>query len=184
MIRIWNWIMNALRINRVHSPRAVANYFMERAAKEGRKLGVAQLVRLVYLAHGWCLGYTGKPLISGRVEAWKYGPVVPEVYFTFGRQGTIAIARSVNAWGNALKPKFTERQRQIVDRVFDAYSKFPVSALFNGTSSDGSPWHQVKAEGLRTVIPDDIIRKYHEDLITQDQDPRSTAQEFQESNLA
>lgn len=39
-----------------------------------------KLQKLVYFAHGWWLGVTGKPLIAEQVEAWQYGPVVPSLY--------------------------------------------------------------------------------------------------------
>ena len=71
------------------SPLVVANYFVVRAAENDKMLDIIQLVKLVYLAHGWCLGITGKPLLSSQVEAWRYGPVIPEVYYAFRQQGTV-----------------------------------------------------------------------------------------------
>ena len=41
------------------------------------------LNKLVYLCHGWTLGVHGKPLIADRVEAWRYGPVIPAIYHEY-----------------------------------------------------------------------------------------------------
>lgn len=36
--------------------------------------------KLLYYCQGWNLAWTGLPLFSGRIEAWKNGPVVTQVY--------------------------------------------------------------------------------------------------------
>ena len=47
-------------------------------------------IKLVYLCHGWMLGIYGRSLIGEPVEAWRYGPVVPErlPYFQVVRPAT------------------------------------------------------------------------------------------------
>ena len=37
-----------------------------------------QVLKLVYYCHAWMLGLYGRPLIRQPIEAWRYGPVVPE----------------------------------------------------------------------------------------------------------
>ena len=39
-----------------------------------------QLQKLAFLAHGWSYPVLGRPFICEVVEAWKYGPVYPELY--------------------------------------------------------------------------------------------------------
>jgi|GEM_PF-5349088 len=36
-----------------YSPSVIANYFLDRASKEGRAVTPMQLLKLVYIAHGW-----------------------------------------------------------------------------------------------------------------------------------
>jgi uncharacterized phage-associated protein len=55
----------------------VANRFLELAEAEGRSLTPLQLMKLVYIAHGWMLGIHQRPLIKDHIEAWKLGPVIP-----------------------------------------------------------------------------------------------------------
>jgi uncharacterized phage-associated protein len=45
-----------------------------------------QLIKLVYIAHGWNLALRGEPLISDEIQAWKYGPVMPALYGLFKDQ--------------------------------------------------------------------------------------------------
>ncbi|KQH74402.1 Panacea domain-containing protein [Xylella fastidiosa] len=39
-----------------------------------------QVLKLVYLAHGWCLGVHTQPLIDELVEAWRAGPLIRSLY--------------------------------------------------------------------------------------------------------
>lgn len=55
-----------------HDARAVANYMLAVAEKKGMTLTPMQVLKLVYLAHGWSLAWFGRPLIRDDVEAWDY----------------------------------------------------------------------------------------------------------------
>ncbi|MCD8455896.1 DUF4065 domain-containing protein [Xylella taiwanensis] len=39
-----------------------------------------QVLKLVYIAHGWHLGFRQEPLLNKRVEAWRHGPVIRSLY--------------------------------------------------------------------------------------------------------
>ena len=66
-----------------YDSRRVANEFIRAAAQEGRGLSIMTLLKFVYIAHGWTLALLDRPLITDLAEAWRYGPVVPSVYFGF-----------------------------------------------------------------------------------------------------
>jgi uncharacterized phage-associated protein len=40
----------------------------------------SRLQKWLFYAQGWSLGLLGKPLFAEPIEAWKNGPVVPELY--------------------------------------------------------------------------------------------------------
>ena len=61
--------------------RAVASYFVELADERGAgPFTPMQLLKLTYIAHGYSLGLQSTPLIENKVEAWKFGPVIPDLY--------------------------------------------------------------------------------------------------------
>ena len=62
-----------------YSTQDIANYFLQKGEKDPTMTPM-KLIKLVYIAHGWNLGLTGKPLVSEDAEAWKYGPVFPSLY--------------------------------------------------------------------------------------------------------
>ncbi len=71
-----------------HDARAVANLLLARARRRGLEISNLQLQKLLYFAHGAFLTRHRAPLVSGYFEAWKLGPVHPEVYASFKSAGS------------------------------------------------------------------------------------------------
>ena len=65
----------------MHNSITIANRLLE-IANERQQLTFTpmQLLKLVYIAHGWMLGLYRRPLIQDDVQAWQYGPVIPTLY--------------------------------------------------------------------------------------------------------
>ena len=68
----------------------IANEFIRRGLREGRAFDQMQLQKLVYIAHGWCLAFSGEPLTGDRPEAWDFGPVYRRLANALQSQGTWA----------------------------------------------------------------------------------------------
>ena len=146
-----------------HDSRAIANLYVRRAREDGEILTILPLVKLVYLAHGWTLGYTGKPLIADAVEAWKFGPVVKKVRRAFRGQGMIIHDYARDLFGNVIKPKrdLTEDEDEIVWAIYDKYFGLFPSQLSELTRGKGTPWNRFEGKFYRT-IPQDDIREYYQ----------------------
>ncbi len=72
-----------------YSSQAVASYLLKLAADEGKSPDRMQILKLVHLCHGWHLGFCeGKPLIHAAIEAWKYGPVIPKLFWGLAKHPT------------------------------------------------------------------------------------------------
>ena len=143
---------------------AVANYFIKKALEEGVELTPMQLIKLVYLAHGWHLGLSGEPLIAERVEAWKYGPVIKSLYHQFKHYG----GRGLDE--DALIPNTTLleplRLEGFLDAVWWRYGRLSGLQLSTLTHQTDSPWDKVwNQQGGKKLfavkIPDELIRDYY-----------------------
>src|SRR5688572_9338191 len=109
------------------SPIAIANYFIAKSLESGKDLTPMKLVKLVYLAHGWYLGLTSKPLISEAVQAWKYGPVINSVYHTFKKYGNDQILALDNDFSSfQFAPPQVEdgNIKSYLDKIWDVYSVY------------------------------------------------------------
>ena len=146
-----------------HDSRGIANIFVQIARKVEHPihpLTIMSLVKYVYFAHGWTLGYTGKPLICHKVQAWKFGPVIPEVYQAFRGKGFI----SKEAINPDTKKPYTavpnEQENNIIKGVFDEYSKLGAFELSYTTHHPDSPWSKCGGKLYSTISNYDIETYY------------------------
>ena len=66
------------------SAQDVAKYFLTLVSEdEGDFLTNLKLQKLLYYAQGFSVAMLGSPLFSDKIEAWTYGPAVPNVYRTY-----------------------------------------------------------------------------------------------------
>lgn len=139
---------------------AVANYFLSKAKERNDTLTPMQLIKLVYIAHGWMLGKYGSALLLEPVEAWQYGPVIPSIY------RAVKIFRSspieyIEGYSPYASIKFTENEVSIMDYVYDEYAKYDGITLSSATHQPGSPWSQVPVYYPALSISNDLIENFY-----------------------
>jgi uncharacterized phage-associated protein len=149
----------------------IAETILREAKKVGRSLTPMQLIKLVYIAHGWSLAITGRDLFINRIEAWKYGPVIPELYRATKKFGREPIP--IGLVGSSDEALLEKVDQDLVEDVFLKYGHFSGVQLSNLTHQSGSPWHQVYRDGVQNIeIPDSIIASHYKGLLN---DRRSAA---------
>jgi len=159
---------------------AIANHFLELAKNEHKIIQPMKLQKLVFLAHGWHLGIHEKPLITERVEAWEWGPVIPSVYHAFKQFGRKPVTESGEspAWnecGSVVStiPRVNEDDQETKDflrEVWKIYGKYTGIQLSNLTHEKGAPWDIARRgnEGQKWLaIGDHIIQEYYKNLSVQ-----------------
>lgn len=161
---------------------AIANKLLDIAWEQEEALNPLKLQKLVYFANGWALALTEQPLIRERVEAWKYGPVVNDLYHALKEHGARDVSEAISVWRvasglppsrstiHAVTPKLDnqgcslEQQayaEKLLKRIWTVYGKYSGVVLSNATHEPGSPWDITwkAANGAKhAVIPDDLIR--------------------------
>jgi uncharacterized phage-associated protein len=65
----------------------VARFLVLLASREEPpvRLTNVQVNALLYVVQGWSLARQGRPMFAERIEAWRWGPVVPEVWAEFAQ---------------------------------------------------------------------------------------------------
>ncbi len=151
----------------MYSTSAVANEFLEIAKKDNKDLTNLKLVKLMYIAQGLSLAFFDKPIFDSNIEAWKYGPVVPEIYheFKFFKANPIT-TKSVDLdginWTNYQEPKLDDtNSKKVVQLVWNWYKDISAERLVELTHSKGTPWSLTYIDGLNNVIPNELIKEYY-----------------------
>ncbi|KAA6405409.1 Panacea domain-containing protein [Candidatus Tokpelaia sp.] len=143
------------------SSQTVANAFISLAKQRNKMLTPMQVLKLVYLAHGWTLGYTGKPLIHDKIEAWKYGPVVPALYETIRAYRSAPIPYPVPAPPDE---QLSDEQSDMIRRVYNTYENMDGIQLSNLTHQQNTPWDKIYNQGTGdwAGIPDTLIKEFYQ----------------------
>lgn len=156
-----------------YSSLEIANEFLKLAQRDNASLTQMQLQKLVYLAHGYFLADNGEPLVEDAVEAWDYGTVFPKLREATKQYGKEPVAELIS-WGDgqlfSKSPKkvasaaLSAKARDVIERVWSAYGKFPAFKLSALTHDRDGPWAEAYVERENRVIPDSAIRKYFRSL--------------------
>lgn len=152
-----------------YSAKAVANSFLDIAESQNKKLTLMKLQKLVYFAHGWHLAIADKPLIDERVEAWKYGPVIPSIYHEFKAFGNTPITLRATHFDpenlrliEATIPKEDNFTESLINKIWVVYGKLSAIQLSNMTHLPDTPWTKTWGDGAPkgTDMDDNLIKEY------------------------
>lgn len=158
-----------------HSARAVANAFIDLGVENGNSLTPLQIMKLVYLAHGWMLALHDRELVEDQWEAWKYGPVVDDLYHAMKMYRAdpvthpipLAPVAEVQPDGRVLlvEPQlrsFDRDEWDIIQLVYDHFGHWPAARLVQITHQPGTPWYWAwfSNSGTGRPIPKRHIRRF------------------------
>ncbi len=158
---------------------ALANYILDLAEEKEIKLELLKLMKLTYIAHGFILALLGKERSAldprfDKVEAWKYGPVIPSVYHSFKLYANSPITEKTKILvpsddgkeGKPVEPVLEdEEQKRACKIAFLYFYKFSGSELVDMLHAHGTPWEAYYQEGQNNEIPDDITYLYYDSVI-------------------
>ena len=95
-----------------------------------------------------------KPLFNDRIEAWLYGPVVPNVYRKYKSHGEADIPKC-----SAADINLSVNEIDAIDTTLEFYDKFSGPDLINRTHRE-KPWIDAYEKGQNTEITEDAIYDY------------------------
>ena len=149
-----------------HNAIAIANIFVKLAQDRKHYLSKLPLMKFIYFAHGWTLGYTGQPLIKEDILVWKFGPAIIEVYRAFAKKGFYIQTPALDKRGKEItcEQDLSTKERDLIHNVFDDYSTVDAMELVGITHAKGAPWSISKQRG-ESVISNDIIRDYYKERL-------------------
>ena len=151
-----------------HDASLIANTLIKIGVEKNKPLTPMQIIKLVYICHGFMLGLYHRPLINQEIKAWKYGPYVEELYESMKKYGSLHVTKEINKrWFFASKNKLDEYEQDLIEQVFSKYSDLSGIALSTLTHREGTPWDKVwnrMSKKKEETIPNDMIEDYYSSL--------------------
>lgn len=149
----------------MHDSTVVANCFLKLAKYKNDTLTPMQLLKLVYIAHGWMLGLYGRPLIKDEIQAWQYGPVIPNLYNKIRRYKSNPVTDYIDHGLNddCIDDQLDPAENDIVNQVYQIYGHLSGPYLSRLTHQPGSPWEVTYKPGVfGAVISNDVIEDHYQ----------------------
>ncbi len=130
----------------------VARYFLAIQDDEsGELITNLKLQKLCYYAQGFSLAIYGRPLFREDIQAWKYGPVIAELWRDYNTYGHNPIPPPTDVDYNL----YDKDTKELLNEVYEVYGQFSARKLRDMTHEE-PPWKE--ADG--GVISTDSMKKY------------------------
>lgn len=132
----------------------IAKYIVAKCARDEIPISNLQLQKILYYVQREYVRKTGEGLFSDKIEAWQFGPVVRDVYYTYSIFGGSPIRffdESISLDGDVTA---------IIDPIIEEKRVLDPWALVDDTHKTGGAWDQIykNGNGNREEIPLDLIR--------------------------
>lgn len=143
------------------------------------RLTPMQINKLSYISHGFTLALEDEELFLDRVEAWKYGPVIPAIYYALREHGgdnvmelpyceTSLNSPEIKDRITFLAKRIPESHKKIINVVLNKYGSFSGRGLSTMTHEPGTPWHRCYKDGkLGIEIPNNMTQEYYKSQLRQ-----------------
>ncbi len=141
----------------------VAKYIVFYCIGKNYSISNLKLQKLLYFVQAYFLINLGRPCFFDTIEAWDFGPVVPNVYHTFKMYGGGQIPYFY-ADEYDIKDAISDDDKKRIGVVVDSLAKYTASDLVEATHKQ-APWKNVyNPRVLGTEITNLSIKEYFDGL--------------------
>jgi len=152
----------ATKIKKIYRANNVAKYLIYLASKDiigemqKEREGITnlKLQKILYLAQAYYLAKLKRPLFVDKIEAWQYGPVVPNVYHEYKVKGNNPIILLED------ETNLLEEDKDNLKEIWDFFGKYSTAKLVDITHSH-KPWIEAK-----DFVTKEITKKSIKDYYT------------------
>ena len=113
-----------------------------------------KLQKLLYYVQGFNLALFDKPIFDDIIEAWNYGPVVPNVYYHYKDYGSDAIPLPASYEGAEL----TANERSLIGLIYQDYGQFSAFKLMDMTHEEPT-WINARKRSDK-IITQSAMKEY------------------------
>lgn len=138
----------------------VARYILTKSNKDGHPISNLQLQKMLYYIQYEFLTNYEKSLFDDDFEAWKFGPVIPVVYYEYSHMGAFRIGADYKDYDKILSEMRKDEIDMLNDIIVDKRD-MNVWSMVDNTHKKGKAWDLIfkDGEGFGEVISKDLIRE-------------------------
>lgn len=138
----------------MYSALDVAKYVISYSNEKRYEISNLKLQKILYFIQAEFLVSENEPCFYEEIEAWNFGPVVPEVYHVYKIFGGSNIyIRNFN------KNKILQKDREIIEAMVDVCAKYSPSRLVEITHNQ-APWKNAYIRGVNNIITKESMKSF------------------------
>lgn len=140
----------------MHSVLDVARYIIYYCQRRGYAISNLKLQKILYFIQANFLVTLNRACFREAIEAWDFGPVVPEAYHKYKFYGSSSIREDVNV---SCTEEFTNEEITALNEIIDECARYSASALVDLTHHQ-EPWTKAYKPFCNNIISHNAIRDY------------------------
>lgn len=148
---------------RTYSALDIARYIVDYSREIGFPVDNLKLQKLLYFCQGFRLQYSDTPLFEEEIVAWRYGPVVPEVYSKYKMNGTRNIYSTRDIFNLRTRAIIDEEDKEEIQIIVDGFKHTSGSRLITITHNQ-RPWQNHSDVYNETIPKDEIADFFREEM--------------------
>lgn len=122
---------------------------------QGETISNLKLQKILYYLQGFFIAVFDKKLFDEKIEAWQYGPVVPEAYFHFKELGQAALMLN----GDESIINLSDAEEKLFEEVMEEYGQFSAIKLMKMTHAE-PPWRKTFYDKPQSEISYELLKDY------------------------
>lgn len=140
-------------MEKVYDAIDIARYIIDKCAKEGKSVSNLQIQKIMYFLQKEYLKNHSHELFPNEIQAWQFGPVVPDVYYQYCGYGSMPISLNYVI-------DVEEEDKAIIDKIVQDKRVLNPWDLVAETHAIGKAWSIVYKNGMGnfSTIPKKLIQ--------------------------
>ncbi len=136
---------------------SLARYIIDKCMKEGEPISNLQLQKILYYIQVAFLKEFDILCFDDSIEAWRFGPVVRDVYNKYCGFGALPICETYND-----NLDYSEKEFVIINKIIEEKRKAKPWDLVKDTHASGKAWDKIYEGGFgnRCEIPIKLLKYY------------------------
>nr|WP_294648151.1 type II toxin-antitoxin system antitoxin SocA domain-containing protein [uncultured Anaerostipes sp.] len=134
----------------------IALYIIERCNGIKKSISNLKLQKILYFVQAEFLVTKNRPCFTEVIQAWDFGPVVPDVYYAYRMYGSANIPCVRESKVSRI---ISKKDRDTLNGIVDECSKYSASALVEITHNQ-TPWIEAYKTGRNNEITQESIKKF------------------------
>lgn len=137
----------------------IARYIIERCSSTNKTISNLKLQKILYFVQAEFLVSKNQLCFAEEIQAWDFGPVVPEVYYAyrmFGSANIPCIGKS------RVSQIISPNDKELLNGIIDECAKYSASALVEITHNQ-TPWIDAYEPNWNNEITPESIKNYFQE---------------------